>query len=235
MKKYFLIVMCVLAIFGFSCKVEEKYLEEKIVYASKTTTARGEWENKMEILFDEEGIIKFYKRDEPDGMINKMSRQYKITKEGNLYQVYEELFYGYKCNMEVDESTNEILTKSPETGEIWARCTIEGNVLRFTWKDGDIGFIYTFGERGFSSKSTEYLYEGSMFSGFYDPEDDTVYEVTRKTKTDYEFFENGDFGFSEVTIHAEVNPKTMLQNALNLSIIFQDLHFECTPFLVGRY
>jgi len=220
----------------FSCNDRKLFGEEKISYNSITNSARsGLSEARGTILFDEDGIVKYFNKKEPAGMTGKTNCEIRVVKVEDSYHVYEDMFVGFLFIIKEDKQNNEILLLLPEQNRIRARCKISGDTLVFTWDSGKTGFEYVFNENNFKSRSTEYVFDKNRLAGFIKPNDDTVYEITKKSKKEYEISIAGDFGFSTVTIEAEVNRKTMVQNAINLCIVFQHLYFYCIPFLVGRY
>jgi hypothetical protein len=239
MKRVYLAIVLLVGILNASCGDEPKAGEEKITYASVTDNGTEKRESRGTILFDEDGIVKYFRKVVPDGMANKLDCEIKVTKVGNEYHVSEELFWGFWLIIEEEKSSGGILLKD-ESGTIWARCKITENVLEFTWdKDGRIGFIYTFNDNGFKNQRREYQYRGNRFTGLKDlnpqPDINAVYKVTKKSKTKYLIEVATNFADSDVTIEAAVRRKTMTQNAINLCILYQYLYYDCIPFLFGRY
>jgi outer membrane lipoprotein-sorting protein len=267
MKKTAILFLVFLLVFPFSCKksetadrpavtavIEEKPevqeavlqeeafpddIEESISITYDRNYAKGEYRAKTVLLlsFDEEGIVKNFKRD---GEVNQYSPNYEyvITKEGDVYHLYEELTAEFKYIVKIDETGNVILKINAKKGNIIARATVTENTITFIEEeDGSVMYDYTFNDDKIIYKDKygnvlEYLFTRDNLTGINAADGLTFYSVTKNSRTEYVIESSDDGGSTIDNITAVVRPKTMMRNAINLAILGG---YSFVPFLFGRY
>ncbi len=129
----------------------------------------------------------------------------------------------------------EIINFKTLNGEIYAQCIISDNSIKLVKNDGTIWFHLIFDTNGFYTSKTNFEYTNQIFTGLLNKNEEGFSIIERKDANNYVINSLGDYGSRKMMVYANVKPKTMLQNAINFIIIFQDLTTEIFPFITGIY
>jgi hypothetical protein len=243
MKKIILIVC--LVFFNFYL-----FAQEKIEYKSARNDgiAIKDWNKTATIILGNEGIISnAVLLNNTNGDYDNSNSYINVEQNGNRYYVYEttkkegdsKLWKIIECN---DKSLSIKNANGIEIGV----CLIMEKSIKYKASNGRIEFFieindkYVISGNDYEDEYSEiyFVYKNDSLIGIsksYNDIDD-ILEFTKTSRNDFVYETINEGGRRCTYIYTNLKQKTMLQNAINYSILVP-LHkyFQIVPFLIGKY